>query len=87
MQVSISDAKNRLSQLIKSVQAGEEVIIANRGKPIVRLVPAHTTRNVSGIGSGKSILGRFERHPLPGYARRSAKEIDVSLEEESHSWD
>lgn len=30
MQVNILEAKNRLSQLLKSVQAGEEVIIANR---------------------------------------------------------
>ncbi len=40
MQVSIVDAKNRLSELIKSAQAGEDVVIANRGKPVVRLVPA-----------------------------------------------
>ena len=40
MQVNILEAKNRLSQLIKSAQAGEEVIIANRGAPVARLVPA-----------------------------------------------
>jgi antitoxin (DNA-binding transcriptional repressor) of toxin-antitoxin stability system len=30
VQVNISEAKNRLSLLIKSIEAGEEVIIANR---------------------------------------------------------
>src|SRR5258707_98144 len=37
MQVNIFEAKNRLSQLIKSVQAGEEVVIANRGEPVAQL--------------------------------------------------
>lgn len=33
MQVHILEAKNRLSQLIKYAQAGDEVVIANRGYP------------------------------------------------------
>ncbi|MGF1644982.1 MAG: type II toxin-antitoxin system Phd/YefM family antitoxin [Thiotrichales bacterium] len=40
MQVNILEAKNHLAQLIKSAQAGEEIIIANRGEPVARLVPA-----------------------------------------------
>ena len=31
MQVSILEAKNRLSQLIKYDPAGDEVVVANRG--------------------------------------------------------
>ena len=41
MQVDILEAKNRLSELIRSAQAGEEVIIAIHGEPVARLVPAH----------------------------------------------
>ena len=33
MQVNIPEAKNRLSLLIKAAQAGEDVVIANRGEP------------------------------------------------------
>ena len=36
MQVNILEAKNRLSQLIKSAQRGEEVVIANRGEPVAQ---------------------------------------------------
>ncbi len=36
---NISDAKTHLSKLIKSVLAGEDVIISRRGKPVVRLIP------------------------------------------------
>ena len=40
MQVNILEAKNRLSELVRSAAAGKEVIIANRGKPVARLVSA-----------------------------------------------
>jgi prevent-host-death family protein len=42
MQVAnIHDAKTKLSQLISWALAGEEVIIARAGDPLVRLVPVH----------------------------------------------
>jgi len=88
MQVNIFEAKNRLSQLIKSVQAGEEVVIANRGEPVARLVPARETPGAaSGTGSARAILDWLERHPLPEYARRSVAEIDSAVEQERRSWD
>lgn len=37
--VNIHDAKTRLSKLLADVQAGEDVVIAKSGMPIVRLVP------------------------------------------------
>ena len=87
MQVNILEAKNRLSQLIKSVQAGEEVIIANRGEPVARLVPAKPVAGVKKTGSAGAILDWVKKHPLPTYARRSAAEIDAAIEEERASWD
>jgi len=87
MQVNILDAKNRLSKLIKSVQAGEEVVIANRGEPVARLVPAESAAGPTGAGSARIILDWLKRHPLPPYARRSEREIDASIEEERASWD
>jgi prevent-host-death family protein len=39
MQVGIRKAKNELSRLIEAALSGESVIITNRGKPSVRLVP------------------------------------------------
>ncbi|MCH7226341.1 type II toxin-antitoxin system Phd/YefM family antitoxin [Haloferula sp. A504] len=38
MQVTIHEAKTHLSKLISAVERGEEVIIARRDKPVVRLV-------------------------------------------------
>lgn len=37
--VNIHDAKTQLSKLLEQVQAGEDVVIAKAGTPIVRLVP------------------------------------------------
>ena len=40
IQVSLSDAKARLSEVVRSVRArGEEVVITVDGEPAVRLVP------------------------------------------------
>ncbi|MGH8785971.1 MAG: type II toxin-antitoxin system Phd/YefM family antitoxin [Cupriavidus necator] len=37
--VNIHEAKTHLSRLIEEVVAGEEVVIAKAGKPVVRMVP------------------------------------------------
>lgn len=38
MQYNILEAKNQLSKLVQASLAGEEVVIANKGVPVVRLV-------------------------------------------------
>jgi len=38
-QVQIAQAKAQLSALLEQVEAGEEIVIARRGKPIARLIP------------------------------------------------
>lgn len=42
-QVQIAEAKAHLSALIEQVEAGEEIIIARRGKPVARLIPEPRT--------------------------------------------
>ena len=38
MQRNILEAKNQLSKLVQAALAGEDVVIANKGVPVVRLV-------------------------------------------------
>ena len=38
-QVNLYEAKTHLSQLVKEAAAGREIIIANAGEPVARLVP------------------------------------------------
>ena len=40
MLVNMLEAKTQLSKLVEAVMRGEDVVIANRGKPMVRLVKA-----------------------------------------------
>ena len=40
MQVNMLEAKTQLSKLVEAVLRGEEVVIANRGRPVVRMVKA-----------------------------------------------
>jgi prevent-host-death family protein len=88
MQVTIPDASNRLSELIRSVRAGTEVVIAEGGEPVARLVPIIAAPATTiGIGRGSAILDWLARHPLPGDRQRSAEEIDATIEAERASWD
>ena len=86
MQIDLSEAKNRLSQLIEAVQAGEEVVIANLDAPMVRLVAAGAKAVRPIVGDAHHILDWLRVHPLPAYAQRSAEEIDTAIEEERRSW-
>lgn len=87
MQVNILEAKSRLSQLIKAARAGEEVVIANRGQPMVRLVPAESASAEPPLGSPKRVLAWLKAHRRPESARRSAAEIDADIAAERQAWD
>ena len=52
--VSVYEAKAKLSELIKRVQNGEEVTILSRGKPAARLVPIEAKRR-SGMGRDEGL--------------------------------
>jgi prevent-host-death family protein len=39
MQISIAEAKNRFSQLVRAVEQGEFVLITRNGKPVAQLAP------------------------------------------------
>jgi len=39
MEIGAFEAKNRLSELLRRAEAGEEIAITNRGKVVARLVP------------------------------------------------
>ena len=42
MQVSVSDAKGKLTELVRRAEAGDEVVLTRHGQPSVRLVPVAT---------------------------------------------
>jgi len=48
MEVSIAEAKRRLPELIRIVEAGESVIVTRHGKPVAQISPL--LRTVAGLG-------------------------------------
>jgi prevent-host-death family protein len=65
--VTIHAAKTQLSKLLAGVEAGEEVIIARRDKPVARLVPVEQARPKHPFGSmrGKVWVDPEFFEPLP----------------------
>jgi prevent-host-death family protein len=55
--VNIHQAKTHLSQLLQRVELGEEIVIANRGVPVAKLVPIphHLDRRV-GMGCDRGLF-------------------------------
>jgi prevent-host-death family protein len=49
--VNLHAAKTRLSRLVDQAVAGEDIVIAKAGKPMVRLVPVKTRGGRTGYGS------------------------------------
>ena len=66
-EVTVSDAKTRLSQLLRRVEAGEEVVIVRAGKPVARLVPFNVSspRRPLGLDAGKIWIADDFVAPLP----------------------
>jgi prevent-host-death family protein len=60
MQVNMLEAKTQLSKLVEAALRGEEVIIANRGKPMVRLVPAEPAKAKRKWGLWKGLISEAE---------------------------
>jgi prevent-host-death family protein len=61
MIVNVYDAKTNLSGLLDKVLAGEDVVIARNGEPIVQLSPFVKRKKWVGMDKGKGrVLDNFE---------------------------
>jgi prevent-host-death family protein len=65
---NIYEAKTQLSKLIRQVRAGQEVIIADAGTPVAKLVPIEPpkTARVLGADRGKIWTAPDAFEPLTG---------------------
>lgn len=64
---TVHDAKTNLSKLIERAEAGEEVIIARRDTPAVRLVPVAAKKKDRRFGAyaGQATINDAFFEPLP----------------------
>lgn len=65
--VTVHAAKTRLSELLRQVEQGEEVVIARGRTPVAKLVPYRASAEVRGFGSmrGRATVGPEFFEPLP----------------------
>jgi len=78
MQVSVAEAKNKLPELIRAVEAGEPVTVCRRGMPVVDLV-----RTRAGKGRKPrlgTLKGRIKVNDPNWWKPMSDEEVDAFLE-------
>ena len=64
--VNVHDAKTNLSRLLAQVEAGEEVIIGRRGRPVARLVLYEARgKRQPDVLKGKLVIPDSFFDPLP----------------------
>jgi prevent-host-death family protein len=66
--INVHQAKTNLSKLLSDVELGEEIIIANRGIPVAKLIPFHgaSNRRASlGQDRGRFVVPENFNDPLP----------------------
>ena len=64
MQINVQEAKAQLSRLLDAALAGDEVVIAKAGKPVVRLMPIAPRQRTPGAAAGKARLTEAFFEPL-----------------------
>lgn len=80
-EVSVHEARNNLSQLIKRAQAGEDVVIASRGKPVARIVPVRAAHD------GRALAVWLRANQIAPEHARSQVQVDAYLAAERASWE
>ena len=72
MRVSVSDAKGRLTELVRSAEAGDEVILTRHGQSAVRLVPVRAMpdrKSRRALLEAARAAGTARKRPGPAAAR------------------
>ena len=72
MQVSVSEAKGQLTELVRRAEAGDEVVLTRHGHAVVRLVPVKTApdrKSRRALLDAARISGAPKAKPGPSAAR------------------
>ena len=79
MEIAVSAARPRLSELIAAARRGERVVITNRGEPVVELIACSERKRRGGLDFDK-LEAACKRHGIeqipPDEARKLFAEFD-----------
>jgi prevent-host-death family protein len=78
MKISVAEAKNRLPELIKAVEDGEQITICRRGTPVVDIV--RTEQAVREKPAFGTLTGRVRVHDPDWWKPMSEDVVDDFLE-------
>jgi prevent-host-death family protein len=79
--INTHDAKTRFSELLRRVSEGEEIIIANRGVPVARIVPLHESRiRMRGKYKGQIKIADDFDAPLPDEIQNAFEGVNTESE-------
>ena len=76
--VSIRDAKNRLTELAREVEAGATIVVTRNGRPAFDLVPHHKRGGLNLAAGAAYLASHGIAHPAPFIA----VDFDAPLPEE-----
>ena len=67
MNISVSDAKAQLTELVRRAEAGEEVVLTRHGQPAVKIVPVKARPTAAEKRAViQAIIDEARRNPSPG---------------------
>ncbi len=76
IEVSVAEAKAKLSELIKRIEEGEEVTITRRGKPVARLSATQAPK--------KPLPSRAELRAMQSPSKVTSAELIRQMRDESY---
>lgn len=60
--VTLADAQARLSSLVDQVEAGDEIVMTRRGRPVARIVPEEKPKQpLKSLGEFRSRMPRWRK--------------------------
>jgi prevent-host-death family protein len=72
MDITVSDAKAQLTDLVRRAEAGEDVVLTRFGQPVARIVPVAPRRTAAerrAVLDAARAAGRATARPGPAAAR------------------
>ena len=79
MKVNMLEAKNQLSRLVKDALAGEDIVIASNGEPMVRLVPVARKGHLGGWGKLKKFRAAIDAAFTPQIDEQIARSLEDEM--------
>ena len=81
MQISVTDAKAQLTELLRRAEAGDKIVLTRHGQPVARLVPIRAAQNRKARRATVEALREAARsQALPGLSDAQYRDFVVGAD-------